>query len=356
MEPAVRALLKQDSQFPTKDIDVVTCTSALGNLVRFVHGVDKEFRIILARVGHTVFFIRRENSPTELIPNVKGYGHTFPEEYTTWEKDVKSSKSHQRMIQYRFGGLCLLVRFGVDGYFRKEDDKPDPPAKMNSLLRDLGSASVGKETATGRGRLRMQKGGQPTCQQSIFDIKTRSAFDFKTRTIKKEIDMSDITPRLWISQIPTLVVGFHQRGLFEDIRIQDVRKEIEEWETANRDTLRQLASLLHTLIEFSRTSRTQLEICRSASGSLEIRRLLDESFEALPDDLRARWVEGPDFNQEAGLQDGDSTHSEKTSDEVLSWHAGHDIRGQERESDDESDKDYTACSADVCGYCGHCKY
>lgn len=40
--------------------------------------------------------------------------------------------------------------------------------------------------------------------------------------------------------------------------------------------------------------------------------------------------------------------------------AGTDIGDNSRrfgfDSDEESEKDYTACSADSCGYCGHCSY
>jgi len=128
------------------------------------------------------------------------------------------------------------------------------------LMDAFGRASVGHARTTVQKSLHIEEGGQQVSQESIFDIKTRSAFDFKTRTIKKEIDMTDIIPRLWISQIPTLIVGFHDRGLFEDIRVQDMRTEIKEWEAENAENLRKLASLLHELVEFARTSRTNLEI------------------------------------------------------------------------------------------------
>src|SRR5437764_7357210 len=90
----------------------------MGNLLRFVRKIDKPFRFHVEVVGNTVFFIRREISPTELIPNVRGYGHTFPEAYTTWETDARGSESHQRIVMYTFGGLKCLVRFESDGYLR----------------------------------------------------------------------------------------------------------------------------------------------------------------------------------------------------------------------------------------------
>lgn len=98
MLPAIEAILKQNPDFDTKGIDIVGCGSTLGNLLRFARNIDKKFRMIVECVGSTVFFIRRENSPTQTIPDVRGYGHTFPEAYTTWDAAVRGSETHQRVI------------------------------------------------------------------------------------------------------------------------------------------------------------------------------------------------------------------------------------------------------------------
>jgi hypothetical protein len=42
----------------------------------------KPFRFDVDLIGDTVFFVRRENSPTGVIKDVRGYGHTFPENIT----------------------------------------------------------------------------------------------------------------------------------------------------------------------------------------------------------------------------------------------------------------------------------
>ena len=136
---------------------------------------------------------------------------------------------------------------------------------------------------------------------------------------------------LQISQIPTLVVGFHDRGLFEQIRVRDMRGEINEWESNNAKELQQLASLLHELVEFSGTSRTMIEICRSESGPLEIRRLADKGVEVLPAQLKARWIGGPVGDEEASLQGRDSSSSVELLGDDAFWCAGSDIRGRERD-------------------------
>ncbi|RMZ75524.1 hypothetical protein DV738_g5417, partial [Chaetothyriales sp. CBS 135597] len=235
MEAAIRAVLKQEPDFPTQDVDIVTCASSLGNLSRFVRGIEKGFRIILARVGTTVFLLRKENTPTELIPDVRGYGHNFPKEYTTWEKD-----------------------------------SPSKDKAANDWIDSFSGPSIRHSKPSGKGPIKIKEGGHPVPQDKIFDLKTRRALDFHTGQ-PRDIDVSELIPRLWISQIPTMVVAYHQQGLFEDIRIQNMSTHIQSWETENADNLRRLASLLHRLVGLSKTSERSFEIYRLGSGPLEIR-------------------------------------------------------------------------------------
>lgn len=76
MEPAVKAVLAQNPNLDTGDIDVFGRTSTLGNLLRFLKGDDKTFRFVVEAVGRTVFFVRRENAPEELIAGPRGFGPT----------------------------------------------------------------------------------------------------------------------------------------------------------------------------------------------------------------------------------------------------------------------------------------
>jgi hypothetical protein len=55
-------------------------------------------------IGDTVF-VRREKSPTQVIKDVRGYGHTFPENYTSWDAETRGSISPQRII-FDMGKYC----------------------------------------------------------------------------------------------------------------------------------------------------------------------------------------------------------------------------------------------------------
>ncbi|KAH0562482.1 hypothetical protein GP486_002828 [Trichoglossum hirsutum] len=343
-EPAVHAIFSQQPDFSASSIDIFACGSTMGNLLRFVRKIDKPFRFLVEVVGNTVFFIRRENSPTELIPRVYGYGHTFPEAYTTWDMDVKGSESHQRIIQYTFNGLKCLVRFGSDGYFRS----PNPEAGLQHQSTSaklvettdkalaafaLSSPAHQKSPLT---PLTIKPGGERVPQSSIFDLKTRSIRKIDQDTLAEEL------PRLWIAQIPNFVLAYHSYGTFTHIREQNVCKEVSAWETENEESLQRLGVIIRKIIEFVKSkSETKLEVRRVGTGVLELREP-EGDFEVLPPEIKALWT--------GGYRDSEGEEENHISDPIR------DNSEYHKDTDDESTEDYTACSADGCGYCGHCSY
>jgi len=110
MEPAVRAVLDMQPQLELTSIDMFSYRSTLGNLLRCARSQPQPFRFDVDVIGDTVFMVRREESPTQMITDLQGYGHTFPEAYNSWDVDVWNSTSHQRIIAYSFGGIQIFIR------------------------------------------------------------------------------------------------------------------------------------------------------------------------------------------------------------------------------------------------------
>jgi hypothetical protein len=83
----------------------------------------------------------------------------------------------------------------------------------------------------------------------------------------------------------------------------------------------------------------------STGSVIELREVGGEFCHALPEDLRMYWA-----NDEAGA------HSlpESAGGGVEAVAFGDDAEGYD--SDDDDERDYTACSAEDCGYCGRCRY
>lgn len=329
-----------------QETDVVACGSTIGNLLRFLQGEDKPFRILVELVGDAVFLIRRENTPRELIPDIHGYGHSFPEAYTTWDAEVKGSTSHQRVIAYRFGGLGFLVRHEGDGYIAGDDaDKGNSASKfptpgdsdVGAELEHLSAALAGNRVTSRlpevtHTELKVIRAGKLVNQDQIFDLKTRTVRKKETETL--EDTLSGQLHRLWVAQVPNFILAYHTRGVFDEINVRAVQKEVDDWESSHVDVLSRLAALIHHIIGLVRVrSDNKLELRHDAVGILEVREQLADAGDALSKNGKVLWENGgyQSIPEDSSSSDGDG------------W-------------DDGFEPDFTACSAEDCGYCGRCSY
>ncbi|PTB62615.1 hypothetical protein BBK36DRAFT_1172376 [Trichoderma citrinoviride] len=330
LEPAIVSIMKMHPS--SLDIDIVGCNSTIGNLLRFVQGTERSFRMLVEVVGKTVHLIRRENSPKEQILGVRGFGHAFPEAYTTWTPDVRPSKSHHRILKFRFGGLDLLVRHSADGCIEGQDNKASsdaesPTAKDEDLSSLLGSLSIGPASCLPADleHLEVVDGGQITSQDSIFDLKTRSIKAIGRDTLGEEL------PRLWLARIFKFILAHHTRGTFDNVEVADVRDEVKEWEESHQEELGRLSALLHRIQAIALENEdTLLEIVRVDSGPLEIRKRLPDAGVAFSDEVKEQWLKWLERGDEESLEDSDGD-------------SGSNSEGG----------DLTACDEE-CGYCGKC--
>lgn len=332
------------------EADVFACGSTLGSLLRFVRGADKAFRFCVEVIGNTVFFIRKENDPKELIEGVRGFGHSFPNAYTTWPADVKGSETHQRIIQYDLGGFRCLVRFECDGFVDDgvepavSPSTQEPSTSTDALAQALSSTTISARKGSSSSLLSIEQAGKPIPQESIFDLKTRSG------KWGKLIKMDDITPQLWVKQIPNLIVAYHDGfGLFKDIQIQDIKTLVADFESENADAIHKLVVLLDKITTIAKADRDSLlEVYYPGHGVLDLRKQSGTGIHALPSELREQWV--------ARCGDGgvDLEDDEDTGYGAAASFSSPEDYGSSGDSDEE--KDFTACSVEECGYCGRCTY
>ncbi len=351
LEASVEAIMKMNSDADKASypgpIDIFGCASTLGNLLRFTRGESASFRILVEVVGTTVHFIRREKSPREIIQDVLGYGHTFPESYTTWDKSVRGSASHQRILKYHFGGLTLLVRFEGDGFLPDhagassfEDTSSEKAVGAASVDDDLvASLSVSHKAPSSSTSLTISDGGRA--------VPSRATFDLKTRSVRRITDEAKIIagemPRLWLRQVPTLILAYHEQGVFRDINVQDVRAGVDIWQDENQDILARFAGLLERIVGFARDQAvSKLEItCDEGSDILYVREQIAVTMSAFSPRVKDRWkswlanhgtiIYGKDNEKAGQLEQGSGAELDRIS------------------------LDYTACDNE-CGYCGRCAY
>jgi hypothetical protein len=326
-------------------VDVFACNSTLGNLLRFVRGAGSgthrgkplHARFLVELVGaRTVFFLRRERSPTETIPDVRGYGHTFPDAYTTWESDVRGSLLHTRVVRYAFAGLQCLVRFNSDGYLgdlatgggggtSKDVRDSGKGAELTQVAADATAerllASLARMNVGGKQKspaahddsaapsaaadtptptLTVRTAGARVPQAAVFDLKTRWGKNPKDEDGLVAEEMA----RLWLAQIPNFILAYNTNGVFDDIRVRDVRAKLAAWEAANADALRRFAVLVQMIVDLVRGKgdggRLEVRLRGGDEGGgggvgdaavVEVREQVPgEGFTALSDETKAEWV------------------------------------------------------------------
>ena len=89
----------------------------------------------------------------------------------------------------------------------------------------------------------------------------------------------------------------------------------------------------------------KIEVRSSEVNVLELREQTEDVRQTLPAVIEARWINAnPDRSEPSSDElQGADLHTSSEPEDYYDW-------------DEGSDKDFTACSADDCGYCGHCSY
>jgi hypothetical protein len=228
------------------------------------------------------------------------------------------------------------VRFEADGYLEEELGKEDVAAvTKHETHTPRGSAATLAEIDG----IRVRPGGRLIPQHAILELHTRSC------NKRDEDHLSDNLPRLWLAQIPFLILAFHNRGLFEseDIIVRDVREDVEEWEDTNQEPLRRLQTLLKKLVSLARDPDFgKYEVVCQQPGVLEIRKQGGEVSSPLASPLTWIWT------------DEDVSDCDSDSSGVLI--SAEDDKAAYSDGDDgDFPEDFTACS-ETCDYCGQCKY
>lgn len=295
---------QQDFDFTA--IDVVSDRRPIRKLYGFVTSEPEAFEFGVEIIGNTALFIRMERQTREELPSTifHGYRQAFEEQYTKLSASAKGSTSHYRIVKYKFGGLILLVRSGVDAYLQELAKGPRSPEQTSvGDLLDQGSfmktLSLGSqvamptETKEGiNGQVTVVQGGQKVPHAALVELTTRSKF------AKRPFDIEKKLADLWISQTPTFIEAYHQsvgyksynqtgvrQGKFEDIRVKSMGDPLAKWETANAIALGGLALVLGQVIEEVKKAQSPCIVRYTGRGdSLRVSTI--EGLPSLSEDLK----------------------------------------------------------------------
>lgn len=264
MNPAVRF----------DEIDVLTNRNSLRKFFDFCKGrVQESFRVNLHMVSDTLIIERCVRSTSEFLygSSGSGFGHNFEKVATRLPQGLENSSGHHRVLRYDFGGLKCAVRFEVDATYDDPDTVGESERKVSksesygeevaSLATTFSSIAVDKagSRSTGGSADTIPRGAG-TDQASVAELKSRKDHRSKPKP--------DWLPQLWLGRTRYLITGHHENGTFDDVRVHDLRDELEAWEKneANQEALQKMAVLLSRLGDIVRTNEAKscVALCEKA--------------------------------------------------------------------------------------------
>lgn len=245
LEPLFRSIYTLDPHFDPKPIDLFTDRNNLRKLTFAVSGISiQDFRIEVELVGDTLLFTRSEEQASEVVTQFRGFGHQFERKFTDYDDSaLKKSTGHHRIVQQSVGGITFVVRFEVDGYFEEEntvprDSKSDDRDEISDLATSLASMQV-RQSRT----LKVLRGGYKVSPNSLLELKTRAKH--------RPLHTSDVIYQLWFGQVPWLVVAYHMRGAFSQIKKEDFKDtgKFANFEAENKVEVTKLVRVIKNIKE-----------------------------------------------------------------------------------------------------------
>jgi hypothetical protein len=280
--------------------------------------------------------------------------------------------------------MNLAVRFEGDGYLPDKANKANvggisspPKTKANGEV-DLSEEIAalldifGTAASEPNSPILISSAGISVPQAAIFDLKTRS----NKKKLEEDTIIAGELPRLWLRQIPNLILAYHHSGTFKDIQVRDVQQEVAQWEVQNANQIQSLVALLRIIFDTAGMREDgKLEVSFDANeGNLMLREQMRDVPDIFSKDVRQRWEawlrneeQSSDDNknpkQESGL-DPNEFHQQDTVEYSSSDFSGEyddhyydrGMSGGWRSGNfDKEPMDFTACDKE-CGYCGKCDY
>lgn len=312
LEPLFRALYVANPSFDIRAVDVVTDRNNIRKLLSFINPASAKyglepFTINVEVAKNTAIFSRQETATQEFIGphEFRGFGHEFEKAYTT--SQISGSTGHHRIVSYRFSDLNFIVRHETDGFVEdgtktsSSTSKEPDSGNLSGLLESLSLSSTNNTSINtpALSKLTIMKEGKLVPLESNLEIKTRVSH--------KPLSIQEIAPQLWVSQTFKLVRAYHQKGIFQDPKVEDVEDSIKRWEQRNQVDLRKLAALINKIIK----------VAKEGGGNAVIKydekkdKLIISKFNGkrtLPEDLYSKWEvdDEPEAESKAEKAAGDA--------------------------------------------------
>lgn len=225
-----------------------------------------------------------------------GYRQSFEQKHLKICATAQGSTSHHRIVSYTFGGISFLVRYDVEACVANSV----PPHEIEGSMLDSPSVKCVKAgfrhkvASNAPGPIRIISSGRRWRHVHHSDT-------LELSTSRKNRGMRAKLPDLWISRAPSFVNALYDSGVppdktayFNDIRIQDVAKQVDDWEARNAKKIQQLSDILKDIIKAAMQLRCPCVVSykipsRKKKASLAVFRASEEEVARLPEDLESHF-------------------------------------------------------------------
>lgn len=212
---AFEATALMNPDFRLNNVDIVITRDMLQKLLVFCSKTRQSFRLKLFLVNNTLFVDRFFIEATEWMDT--GHGQSFETGFARFPPGLESSTAHDRFLRYPLGDLSCMVGLAVDASY-----ETDNKAK-----------GVDRAEST------------PTTMANVMPQSTAA----EVKSMFQRRSTNGIMPQLWFGRTPWLIVGFHNEGTFNKIKVTDAAALFKAWETERQDDLRRLTAFLAELRE-----------------------------------------------------------------------------------------------------------
>ncbi|KAK7746283.1 hypothetical protein SLS53_002242 [Cytospora paraplurivora] len=253
-EVVFHAVERLDPTFRFDSIDVLVNRNSLRKFFDFCMGRTQDsFRVNLFLVKNTLVIERCVKSPKEYLSSSggSGFGHNFERATTRLPTGLSDSSAHHRVLGYKLGGLECAVRFEVDASFDDGNSGGTPGAGgskdilqedvFESLQASLSSLTLSNTVDTRASDVSVSAifRGPGTPQACVAELKSQSSPKSRTKAM----------PQLWFGRTQYLITGYHNGGIFDRVKVDDLREQLVDWENkeAHQTALRKMAVLLSRL-------------------------------------------------------------------------------------------------------------
>ncbi|KAK1843022.1 hypothetical protein CCHR01_14327 [Colletotrichum chrysophilum] len=235
--PLFRATASMNPSSRFDDVDILVNRNSLRKLLDFSAGRRQDsFRLNLHLAHRTLVIERCERTARELVSGSKssGWGRNFERRFTKYPSGLGDSTSHHRALRYQLGDLTCVVRFEVDACYEKTGE---------------GSGSESLEGAMGRLAVEDSPQGIAAAPRLSTQLPMAQSMAAETKTATKPKDPTAYMPQLWFGRTPWLIIGQHENGTFEQLKITDTAALFASWEERHQADLRKLVTVLARLRE-----------------------------------------------------------------------------------------------------------